>query len=870
MSRKNLCSMKELISGYRRANRKRNWILISTIALTVFVIFSVFSIAKGKITADTLRNIRSNGTCADGKIKNGTQKQYDALKKLSYVEIVGRQNSFAYVYQDEVEVAACVLLDNNAYRKLKEPAIDEMKGTFPSSENEVMMSTACLESMKITNPKVGIKIPLTYVYKDWSIDGGKENQKTFVLSGFYQDYSEENGTTPEIVFSEAYRTNHHLSWDGADLLIKLNSGVYDGRTLEDKLYSDVEIDTELNQQIIVEDSARYAAVEEFVGGFGIAVISVMVLLISAYLMISNVLAAGLTKEIRQYGLLKSIGATQKQVHHISRMQSLYISFIGIGIAIVLCVLFGITLLPTLIGKLYMQGTGTVDGNALLSPEILILSIFAVMIMMKVADRKTAKLLRTITPLQAYHYTDIEVKKKDGNPKNQMRKEAVLFQMAKRNVFRSRKKFVITVVSLFLGIEVALCSVVIGTGINKIHEIRQNPDFVIETKEKAVEQYLYDIIYDPVFYNGGNGDTKPLFSEDFYKQLVSNGAVNQDSIETVRGSYTSINSEEASINVYFNTRTDRGKGEADTLQIISESYIHQLEKYVNGNGLKIDIDNFKKGEGVIMLHRHALAPYQEEKADELVGEPIHLYLAEDTADSQSNPAEVLNCGYLDVTEKAFPKLDTTWMENGDCYFIVSEAGFKKIDILEQKFKLSFDAKEGKESALKKQLLDMIARENQKGKLDTYKLTCNSDLLSSERDYISATRIIMTAISAILIFIGLVNYSYTIMSSIVARKKELAIIRSIGMTGTQMRQMFIYEGLIYGGVVLGFVLTLGNGLMIGLAYSVKKNLDYFKFVYPSIALAIIVAVLFIVCMMIPCLLSRQVKKESAVEGLRQESD
>ena len=98
----------------------------------------------------------------------------------------GRESSIAIQYYDETECE----------QHFKE-AISNINGSYPTQENEIMLSEDALEQLGITNPTLQMEIPLSY------FDKGGEQQKTFLLSGWFRSYT---GTGMAFV-SESYCAN---------------------------------------------------------------------------------------------------------------------------------------------------------------------------------------------------------------------------------------------------------------------------------------------------------------------------------------------------------------------------------------------------------------------------------------------------------------------------------------------------------------------------------------------------------------------------------------------------------------------------------------------------------------------------------------
>lgn len=76
-------------------NKRRNRILIGTVAFAVWMIFCVFSLAIGKVQADYLLMVRNGGTKASTTLENPSEEQYRKIQKLAYIRSAGMETDFA-------------------------------------------------------------------------------------------------------------------------------------------------------------------------------------------------------------------------------------------------------------------------------------------------------------------------------------------------------------------------------------------------------------------------------------------------------------------------------------------------------------------------------------------------------------------------------------------------------------------------------------------------------------------------------------------------------------------------------------------------------------------------------------------------------
>jgi putative ABC transport system permease protein len=126
----------------------------------------------------------------------------------------------------------------------------------------------------------------------------------------------------------------------------------------------------------------------------------------------------------------------------------------------------------------------------------------------------------------------------------------------------------------------------------------------------------------------------------------------------------------------------------------------------------------------------------------------------------------------------------------------------------------------------------------------------------------------AMSFILALIGVMNFINAVAASIITRRRELAMLQSVGMTGKQMRSTLFYEGVIYTVLTAFFTLSVGFGLswlivnvMAGQVWFFKQNLT----VMPSVMS--LVPLLFI-CAAVPLVCYAKLNRYSLVERLRVE--
>lgn len=864
----------ELSRAYRKNDKRRNRILTATIALAILLIYCAFSIVSGKMEADSLLYARSVGRISSTYLENGSKTQYEQMKNLSYIKTVGINQSVGEIKTKNTFGGSLEYLDTDAYEIMVKPAYSDIHGSYPKKENEVMLPIRYLKEMGIKHPQIGMKL-VFQIRNEGNIDWEECEripfiEKEMILSGYYTDYQEPLYYSPRVYVSRAYLETYHISLFPSYELLILQQDSYRAEEVEELLYRDVKMENE-SQQFEVENTYSRQSMEDLFGNYLVMACCGIIVMVSAFLLIYNVVYIAARREIRQYGLLKTIGCTSRQLREMMFRQNGYSLFLGSVIGAVVGVIFVRVLLPESLGRLFMDGKRDADTIGAFYPQYLITAVFAVGLITLLAVNLAVRKVVSMSAVEGFHYID----QKPAKAKNQKRR-AIFLQgrffdrlqdrfslttMAWRNIKRLPKKCVIIVLSLFVGYTSALGAVVITTGTDATNDFLQNPDFNIDTN---IEPHIISDKIPKEF-----SDNTEVISGDIVQKLTKLDGVKE--VNLSKGGYVVIHSDQESA---MQPKVKSQKGEETrtedfaTLQIVDEDYINKLESYVKKSGLDVDFHSFRNGEGVFLLHHHELSPELETQAQKETGNLITFYSLDSVGNHRDRKLGTMKLsGYMDLKPKHFPSLQMTANGTGINYFLISEQGFKNLGMKEKYFALALNVDSKKEPQIKRKLNQMITNVNRTLKeWDQLGMFSNSELLASAQDYITAANMLLGTLSLVLLFIGIMNYFNTIMTNVEVRKQELAVMESIGMTGKQLRKLLILEGFWYLGIVFLLEATVGYGILWVMGNSIHKKLLYFKFYYPWEYFSILLCLLLIVSLMIAEYMYRKVSKGSVTQRLR----
>ena len=121
-------------------------------------------------------------------------------------------------------------------------------------------------------------------------------------------------------------------------------------------------------------------------------------------------------------------------------------------------------------------------------------------------------------------------------------------------------------------------------------------------------------------------------------------------------------------------------------------------------------------------------------------------------------------------------------------------------------------------------------------------------------------------AIIGLVGLLNFFNAMMTSILSRRREFAVLQAVGMTNRQLKTMLIYEGLFYAmsSVAVAFILSLAVGPLAG--KMLGSMFWFFEYRFTILPVLLTIPVFLLLGWLIPCMMYDNAAKCSVVEQLR----
>ena len=866
------------------ANRTRNLVAVLAIVLTTVLFTSLFTIALSINEGIQQNNFRQAGGWSHGTFKYLTEEQFEELKDDPLIESWGLRR-FLGMPTDVPFNKSHVEVGYSDANEAHWCYCDPIEGRLPKEgTDEAATDTHVLELLGV-EPKLGAKFTVTF-----EVDG-HETTQTFTLCGWWE-------------YDEAVVANHIFIPESRVDAVLQEVGVTppgsDGMTGEWNL--DVmlkngarSISKDLNEILANHGyqsetaGADYIALGVNWGYTGaqlsdkldptvVAIIAgvLALILLTGYLIIYNVFQISVAGDIRFYGLLKTIGTTPRQLRRIIRTQALLLSLIGIPVGLLLGWLLGGVLTPVITARL-----NNVTTVVSVSPLLFVGAAIFALVTVLISCRRPGRLAGKVSPVEAVRYTEGKALKRKGKRSG---KGVSLLSMAWANLGRSRGKTFLTVLSLTLAVVLLTLTVTFASGFDMDKYVSNftASDFILAdagqfqtggdafNDEMAVSQEVIGAVNAQGGITGSGciyGKTGPaveFVTEEYYRSVWSQWNTPEQLDEAIR--YMDRTPEgllEDRVQLYgmdpfaldHLTVLD---GDLSKLSDPDGKYIAAVysdDDYGNPN---MDSHWARLGDAVTIRY---VEEYEYYDVD--TGEVYGPW--ENVPEGAAYAQRAVKYRDVDYTVAALVMVPYAFSYRyyGADEFVMSSETFIRDTGTDCVMYYAFDTTEEANAAMEAFLQDYT--ENVNPQFDYESKASYAGEFEGTR---SMFLLLGGALSFIVGLVGVLNFFNAILTGITARRRELAVLQSIGMTSRQLRTMLALEGLFYtlGAVLLALALIVVTAPFVGPA--LNGLIWFFSYHFTIWPIAVVLPLFGALGILIPVLSCRAAQRYSVVERLRQE--
>lgn len=779
-----------------KASRMRNTFVMITIVLASALLTAILMFAVGR--NQQVRNELSHRQQAG--YYNLTRQQMETLKIDDRIAYQIQVKTGILSQMDGFDVMPYYVSEMSDEIRTGELA----EGRLPEKKDEIAAQAAMLKKM---GAEPGVGSTVTFSFYDGSTEtftvsgilNGSDEAKQFTV--FFSESYAENGSQLKDMPYEVYAKLHHATELSAQdcreaiYLIGSQAGIARKNISPSKQFLD-------SLSVDMQSVTIYGTVGA-------------VILLACILVIYGVFYLSVIGRIHQFGQLRTIGMTKKQMKKlVSREGSaLYLRSAPVGVLI------------GGIGGYFMIP----DGFTILNTLLIIVEVFAVIyIITMISIRKPAGIAASVSPMEAIRYVPRDGMKKSAGKK--LCRSLTPMGLGLMNFSKNRKKAVITFCSLALGGILFLTAATYMSSFDKANFARQgyftDAEFHIGYSPSAIELNEYGM-------SGLQADM-PLDSE-MVREIAA-----MDGVEKV----TEIKS--------FGVRFDYAKQDEynnnDLVYSLTEEETREISSYLEEGSA--DYDKLMSGDYILVAGNDTAAEIYGWKFEIGDGLTLHYYDGSKMAEKEVTILGVLNNRY---------NLEHKGLEG---WFLMPEQAvlnWLTFDTLNAHLLVSVEPE--KEEAIEESLTELLADKTQ----------LYLETLAQRRvDYGQNADQMFGAISGLAIFImmfSILSMMNTLITNIVTRKQELAMLESIGMDKGQIRSMLLGESLLLVLATVGVTMTIGTlcGYMLSkMLYRIGAF--YMAFRFPTGFALAYAGVLTAVPLLITFVSMRSFSKEALVERLR----
>lgn len=865
--------IKKLANRSFRSNKMRNVIAVIAIALTTFLFTAVLTIGMGAKGTLEYNMAKMMGSFADALVQGLSEEQFKQLKDNSMFEKVGCWIPVEIMTNTNRRIAEVDYADQT---QLEIRMLTPRTGSAPQKANEVLVSANILKDLNIEE-KIGADIPIEFKARQ----SGQVYRFDMVVSGIYDTPNEKSES---VIVSKAFlEENPEMMSDVTQG--RVGCGIYSADVVMRDNYMVKDRISELVRSIggdpdntNTENAVRVATNPNISNDSGlimwlVAGVFSVLFMFCGYLLIYNVFEIAVTNDIRQYGLLRTVGTTSRQVKRLVNRQALYLFLIGTPFGLLFGTLLGRNILPATLQIIAVDYSGgNIEVNTLPYLAIIAGAILFSGLTVYISTRKSVKKASRVSPIEAIRYVEqdtVPVKRKKTYT------GAVIPRMAKANLQRNKRRTAFIVISLTLSI-VLLNLVFVFSGSfdeDAYIEKQTRSDFVVyspgiqaafgnefghnsavpETAVEEIEQQpgvmnevrLYRNTFEDDHIACDWGDSFLIDNTDKYAYVLP---------DSLNLGWTEDREETAALTT-------------DNLPLgnvfgFSENLLNKMDIIEGETDLSVLKEKLWNGNNVILV-----ADY-DDKGNLKGGSDSPRYLGLSVGDTiqfyeNGTPTEEFT-----VIAKAVVTVNEISLTGGGNN-ITTDIGGPTIYMSESKFKEIYET-----PTLYGFLFD-VEEQYQQG-METH-LAQDTDIAYTSISMLKATvsgvknvvLLIGGVIGAVFALVGLINFINLVMTNIITRRHEFATMQSIGMTNRQLRKMMISESFSYV-LLAGIVGTLAAGALgitLVRAFVEKGPTSLMMSFQMTLLPALMMLVLFVaLAFIVPVVALRFFNNRSIVERLR----
>lgn len=856
----------KLTLRHLKENKRRTLVTIIGVIISVAMITAVATLCVSFLDIMIRDEISRNGEW-HVSYENVNREQIEAIKNDSETKtLVLSSDGYASFNESSNPNKPYFYFKNYNKQGFEQFPIQVIEGRLPQNKNEIAISEAIIDNAKV-HYKIGDQLTFDIGERISTTDYIPLNQ-TDSLQQDGEDLFEQLNimeTKQVTIVGIIERPSWEPSWspgytvigyvdeellsegDLVDLYItvnKINGSIYDHAKALAKKHGIEKVDFNSNllryYGVTANDNLRMTL-------FSLAGIIMAIIIIGSIALIYNAFAISVSDRARHLGMLASVGATRKQKRNSVIFEGIVIGAISIPIGI-LAGIGGIGVTFLYINTYLSDALGVAERLELVvTPASIIVACVISMLTIFLSSYIPARRASKISAIDAIRQThDIKLSRKSVKTSKLVRKLfGIEAEIGLKNMKRYRKRYLATLFSLVISIVLFLTVNFFTANLKKSLEMTQ-------------DAYQFDIL----IQSGNDIDREEILR---YTQL---DFVTESTIKDEAHLHTHVPLEQLPTVLKkdieeFDIPLEDGKYPYFVaLHGLDEE---SFKRYAEQIGVKaeeyIDQDT-PKG---IVIERIKYEDAASRKIIELktihadVGERLELFdishEAYDNGETEWEFVETLEIGAL--TNQVPMGVESSQMGIGGLDIIVPQAALEElgIDTVPYVYLKSSDPM-GTQTAIE-ELNDA----------DFFIMNVHQ-MRQKEEQTLLLMSIFIYGFITLITLISIANIFNTISTSVALRKREFAMLRSVGITPKGFNKMIYYESIFYGVKALAYGLPISFLVMLAIHKSIGYTFEY-GFQFPWISILFVVVLIFIIVGLAMRYSMARIRNENIIDSLKQEN-
>lgn len=836
-----------------RLNKKRTIVTIIGIILSTALMVGIgllFSSFQDLMIRDTI----------------GYSGKYEA--KYNDVDLIKlndiKDKNFTYFYEKPIGFSK--IESSNEYKpymyitSVNKEYFDELKlieGSFPKNENEAVISNHVITNGGL-NYKVGDIV--TFKYGKRNIEGnGTLANSEFVDGEFLTNEGTHTYKIVGIVERSNFENYSACGYTAFTLDVNNDKGSVNLYVMFNKNKKIIKQSEELAKRLNYDNDINYNSTllalygESTYGNVMTTMVSMMMIMlalvsIGCIIVIYNSFAISVMERKKEFGLLSSIGATKRQLSHTVFFEAVFVGVIGIILGIlgayigIGCV---VLVINNLIGdmleyKLYL----------VTNPLFIIIPVIFMIIVIGASAFIPSRRASKVSPIEAIRQNDdIKINKKKIRTSKLINKLfGIEGEIALKNIKRNKKKYRVTIVSLFISIVLFI-------------SFSSYMNYTLNTASSVMGEvpYDYQISY---FGDDPNNDKEAL---DKINEIVKSSDVKEYvsysvSNLSIIGNYTYS---DEYLDFYKSAYGENGikalnnlKYQYISIYILDDNSYNKYKKLIG-----LDKDS------VILLNKFKGVSYGNNKRVNynipvINNGNINIKICNFDNDEDVDTTKYCNNNIdnIFVTNKSFDLIEEfSYMD--DFKLIVNKKLYDSISDSSThytQFNIISDNTNN---------IDKLTKELDKYSNVNY--TNIKEAMKQANNLILVVKILMYGFISLVTLIGVTSVFNTISTSMALRKREFAVLRSIGLTNRGFNKILFFESLFFGMKSLIFAIPVSIGITVLIHYALADMVSISTIIIPWKYIIISIVSVFVIVLLTMMYSTSKIKKHNIIEQIREEN-